>query len=899
MNNPNSQNPIVLVDGSTYLFRGFYGAPDLRSSTGQYTGAIRAVVSMLLRLMKDFPHSPVIVVFDTAKPTFRHSMYAEYKANRPPMPQELQQQIPPLFEIIQCMGLPLLRQDGYEADDIIGTLATQATEMERKTIISTSDKDMAQLVNDHVTLLDTMKNVSTDQRGVEEKFGVPPDKIIDYLALMGDTSDNIPGVPKVGPKTAAKWLNTFGDLDQVIACRDQIKGKVGENLNASIGHLPLSRELATIKRDVPLEYSVDELAVTAMDVPAITDWFNKLEFRTLLRQITETGGESLTPSSSAAFEFITDRFTLQQWVGRIQAAQQMSVILIRTQRDVFEFDGVGIALSTESGEAAYIPISHDDEEFRQLSIEQVLSVIKPVFEDDRIAVIGNDLKSVINFFHVHGIQLKGELWDTRLMSYIIHSNAHGGHGVGSLAARHLQYTTKDLLKLTGSGVKRIPFAQVGIPEATIYAAELASVNLQVFPILQEQLQRDNALIWLYEQIERPLTHVLAKMERGGVGLDQMPIDQLGGELAQRIESLTQRAYEVVGEKFGMNSPKQLQEILFDRLGLSAPRKTRTGNRSTSEDVLRELVYEHELPQIILDYRAAAKLKSTYTDQLGRFVNPTDHRIHTTYDQANASTGRLASNNPNLQNIPIRTVDGRRLREAFVPAPGCVMFSADYSQIELRVMAHLAGDQSMIDAFNQGLDIHRATAQELFDLPYADISDSMRRNAKAINFGLIYGMSAFGLARNIGSSRTEARVFIDRYFYKYPGVPQYMEATKIKARENGYVETIRGRRTHIDEINSSDRVRRSAAERFAINAPVQGSAADIIKEATIKIDEWLTTHRLATTMVLHVHDEIVFEVPRDELDEIQQGVPKVMETVVDLSVELVVDTGIGANWSEAH
>lgn len=893
-----NENPLILVDGSTYLFRAFYALPDLKTSTGQYTGAIRGVVSMLLKMMNDYPESTIAVVFDTAAKTFRHELFDDYKANRPPMQDEMAQQIEPLHTIIGCMGLPLLKKDGFEADDIIGTLATQATNSGRTTIISTSDKDMAQLVNEHVTMLDTMKNQAMDRDGVVEKFGVPPELIIDYLALMGDTSDNIPGVPKVGPKTASKWLNQYGSLDSILEHKNEIKGKVGENLVAASEMLPMSRELATIKCDVELDWSLDELKVKDMDIPALTDWFNRLEFRTLLRQITEDREKAPKTEQRAAYEFVTDPITLQAWMDRIRSSKQVSLVLQPSARNG-AVGCVGMALAANPDRAAYIPIEHTDNEFRQLSLKHVIAQLKPLLEDDGISVIGSDLKSVIKFFRSHDITMRGPLYDTRLMSYVLNSTAPGGHHTAALASRHLEHTTIDRNTLTGSGVSRIPLSHVAIPETAMYMAELACVNSQVCPIVEKELRADPNMLRVYQEIEAPLTNVLAKMERDGVCIEPSQLQRLSKELKDRIDRITTDAFDSAGEQFGMGSPKQLATILYDKLNLPAPRKTRTGARSTSEDILRELINEHPLPQLILDYRAATKLKSTYSDQLGHWVNSATGRVHTTYDQANAATGRLSSGSPNLQNIPIRTADGRRIREAFIAPSGSVFMSADYSQIELRIMAHLSGDGSLQKAFNDGLDIHRATAAEVYGIEYDEVDEDMRRNAKTINFGLIYGMSAFGLARNLGIGRGEAAEFIETYFSHYPGVRTYMDQSKAHAHEYGYVETIYGRRIYLDEINSRNPPRRQGAERLAINAPVQGSAADIIKRATVSANDFLESSGIDAKMVLHVHDEIVFEVDNDALDPLCKGVVEAMQNAAELSVKLEVDVGVGANWSEAH
>ncbi len=889
--------PLILVDGSTYLFRAFYALPDLRTSTGLYTGAIRGVVSMLLKLMNDYPGSTIAVVFDTASLTFRHEIFSEYKATRPPMQDEMAQQIEPLHQVIECLGLPLLKKDGFEADDIIGTLATQATAAGRETIISTSDKDMAQLVNEHVTLLDTMKDQTMDTEGVKEKFGVPPELIIDYLALMGDTSDNIPGVPKVGPKTAAKWLNQFGSLDSVLEHKEEIRGKVGENLVASADMLPLSRELATIKCDVELEWNLENLHVKEMDMEALTDWFNRFEFRTLLRQISEDHEPTPKQEETADYQFIGDPVTLQAWAEEIRAAKQVSIALRTTGG--YGSECLGVALCAGTDRAAYVPIGHKDEEFRQLSIEVVCSCLKGILEDESISTIGNDLKHAYKFFSRHGITIEGPLLDTRLMSYVLNSQASGGHHTAALASRHLEYTTFDWQTLTGSGANRISPEEIGIPELAFPMAELALVNARVVPVLQKELQSDERMLKVYEDIEEPVTKVLARMELDGVTVDPSVLRELSDELEERISRLTREAYESAGVSFGLGSPKQLSEVLYDKLELPSPRKTRTGSRSTSEDVLRELAPLHPLPNIVLGYRGATKLKSTYSDQLAHYINSATGRVHTTYDQANAATGRLSSVGPNLQNIPVRTGDGRRIREAFIAPSGYVFMSADYSQIELRIMAHLSEDNSLQQAFNEGLDIHRATASDIFSTEYDSVDASMRDKAKTINFGLIYGMGAYGLARRLDIPRGEAREFIETYFDHYPGVREYMDTIKSKAHDLGYVETLYGRRIYLDEINSQHVPRRQGAERQAINAPMQGTAADIIKLATTSAAKFLVSSGVDAKMVLHVHDEIVFEVAEDAAEELQGGVVQAMETAAELSVELVVDVGFGANWSLAH
>ena len=892
--------PLILVDGSHYLYRAFYAMPNLQTSKGQPTGAIRGVVNMLLNLMHEYTQAPIAVIFDTAKPTFRHSMYNEYKATRPPMQDEMVQQIDLTYEAIRKLGLSVLMQDGFEADDIIGTLARRAEDSGQKVLIISSDKDLAQLVNDNIVLLDSMFDRSLDRKGVIEKFAVTPEQIIDFLTLTGDTSDNIPGVDKVGPKTAAKWLGEYGSLDNILEHKDQIKGKIGENLRAAVAHLDLSRALVRIKCDVELGIELDDLARKPLDTEALTDMFEELEFRTLVRRLKELDGTATSKGLGSSYEIITDRFTLNTWVDRVRQSRQI-VLETRTHSTKTSAAGgfTGIALATDEHRAAYIPLTHKDSEFRQLKAETVLTALKPVLEDANIVKIGNGLKSAVKCLLASGIELKGEMWDTALMSYVLNSSAPGGHYSSTLSSRHLQHTTIDAKTLVGSGVNQVPLGEAPIPETAAYIGELVTVNVRVFPILRKQLEALTKCSFVYLNIECPLLTALARIENNGVRLIREPIDQLSEELKSRAEELTARAYELAGRPFGLNSPKQLQEVLYDELGLTAPRKTRTGTRSTSEEILRDLRSEHELPGVVLEYRAATKLKSTYTDQLGNYIHPTSGRVHTTYDQTNAITGRLASAGPNLQNIPIRTADGRRLREAFVAKEGSVLLAADYSQIELRIMAHLSGDHGLQEAFQAELDIHRATASEMFGVSYDAVTDEMRRQAKGINFGLIYGMGVFGLAQHLGIDRSMAKKFIENYFEHYPGVLGYMDTTKESAREHGFVETLFGRRIYLDDIQSSTAARRAYAERVSINAPMQGTAADIIKLATVAIDEFLAKSTLDARMVLHVHDEIVFEVSQSQTEALKQSIVPVMQEVAELDVELVVDVGVGANWREAH
>ena len=892
--------PLILVDGSHYLYRAFYAMPNLQTSTGQPTGAIRGVVNMLLNLMHEYTQAPMAVIFDTAKPTFRHSMYEEYKATRPPMQEEMVRQIDLTYEAIRKLGLSVLWLDGFEADDIIGTLARRAEHSGQEVLIISSDKDLAQLVNDNVVLLDSMFDRSLDRKGVIEKFAVTPEQIIDYLTLTGDTSDNIPGVNKVGPKTAAKWLGEYGSLDNILEHQDQIKGKIGENLRAAVPHLDLSRKLVTIKCDVELGVDLDDLARKPLDTDALTDMFEELEFRTLVRRLKELDGTATSKGLGSSYEIVTDQFTLDTWVDKICERGQV-VLQTRAHWSNTSVAGgfTGIAIATDEQRAAYIPLTHKDSEFRQLNAERVLAALKPVLEDANIVKIGNGLKSTVKCLLASGIEMKGVMWDTALMSYVLNSSAPGGHYSSALSSRHLQHTTIDAKTLVGSGVNQIPFGDAPIPETTAYIGELIAVNVRVFPILRKQLEELTKCSFVYSNIECRLLTALARIENNGVRLIREPIDQLSEELKARAERLTAKAYELAGRSFALNSSKQLQEVLYDELDLPAPKKTRSGTRSTSEEILRGLRSRHDLPGVVLEYRAATKLKSTYTDQLGNYIHPTSGRVHTTYDQTNAITGRLASAGPNLQNIPIRTEDGRRLREAFVAKKGSVLLAADYSQIELRIMAHLSGDQGLQNAFRAERDIHRVTASEIFSVSYDAVTDEMRRQAKGINFGLIYGMGVFGLAQHLGIERSVAKKFIENYFEHYPRVLRYMDTTKDYAREHGFVETLFGRRIYLDDIQSSTAARRAYAERVSINAPMQGTAADIIKLATVAIDEFLADSTLDARIVLHVHDEIVFEVSESQTETLQQLIVPVMQEVAELDVDLVVDVGVGANWREAH
>ena len=891
--------PLLLVDGSSYLFRAFHALPNLSTSDGFPTGAVYGMINMLRRLKKDFEGSPIAVVFDAGGKSFRNEIYPEYKANRPPMIDELRQQIQPIHDIIKAMGMPLLVVVGVEADDVIGTLATQATQTKRHTVVSTSDKDMAQLVSEHVTLVNTMTETTLDREGVIEKYGVAPERIIDYLALMGDSVDNIPGVPKVGPKTAAKWLDQFGSLDDVIDHADEVKGKVGENLRVSLDQLPLSYELATIKCDVDLPVTLADLVPTEEDREALISLFGRYEFKAWLEEI---GGAPAAPAQLGERDYvcIADADELAGWIARLRQAGLFSLAIQTTRRHYMDAEIVGFAFTVEAGEGAYVPVGHDLVGApQQLPLVDVLACLKPVFEDLNVLKIGQNLKFDKSVLANYGVELVGIAFDTMLESYVLDSVATRRHNIGDLAEKHLGVRTVRYEDVAGKGAKQLDFNEVAVDQAADYAAEAADTALKLHCVLWPKLEATGRLKTVFEEIERPLLPVLSRVERIGTLVDAGLLGEQSREFAERMAVLAERAYAEAGQVFNLGAPKQLQEILYDKLELPALGKTQTGQRSTAERVLQELALDYELPRIILDYRQLSKLKSTYTDALPGQINQRTGRIHTSYRQAVAATGRLSSQDPNLQNIPIRTDEGRRIRQAFVPPQGSLLVAADYSQIELRIMAHLSQDAGLIGAFADKLDVHRATASEVFGASLEDVTADQRRSAKTINFGLIYGMSAFGLARELGVSRKVAQEYIDRYFARYPGVREYMEGIRRQAREEGFVETVYGRRLYLPEINARQVPRRQAAERTAINAPMQGTAADIIKRAMISVDGWLGTAGLDAKMIMQVHDELVFEVGEGDVDALVDGVNERMTAAADLSIDLEVDVGVGANWDEAH
>jgi len=892
--------PLVLIDGSSYLFRAYHALPKLMSTKGAHTGAIRGVISMIRKLMADYPQSHIAVVFDAKGKSFRNTLYPAYKENRAAMPDELREQILPIQDIIRKMGLPLLIIEGVEADDVIGTLAEEATRRQMAVLISTGDKDMAQLVNPHITLVNTMTDTMMDEAGVEEKFGVRPDQIIDYLALVGDASDNIPGVPNCGPKTAVKWLAAHASVEGIISHADEIKGKVGENLRNSLDTLRLSYQLATIKLDVALDVKPEELLLTPPDVEGLRQLFTEYEFR---QWVDELRGNSdsvpMEESAGTDYQTILSRAELARWIDILQAAPAFAFDTETTSLDYMQADLVGVSFSVKSGEAAYIPLAHAYLGVpEQLSREVVLGELRGLLEDPNKQKIGQNLKYDMSVLARYGIELRGIAFDTMLESYVLNSVATR-HNMDDLALKYLGKSTIAFEEVAGKGAKQITFDQVDIEIASKYAAEDADITLQLHEALWPKLHALPSLQSVFEKIELPLVSVLSRIERNGVLLDTGLLNRQSAKLSQRLEELERDAFELAGEPFNLGSPKQLQTIFFEKLQLPIKKKTPKGQPSTAEDVLQELALDYPLPKVILEYRGLSKLKSTYTDQLPKQVNPGTGRIHTSYHQAVAATGRLSSTNPNLQNIPIRTEEGRQVRKAFIAAPGYQLIAADYSQIELRIMAHLSSDAGLLTAFAQGLDIHKATAAEVFGQSLEAVTADQRRSAKAINFGLIYGMSAFGLARQLGIGRGDAQSYIDLYFERYPGVLDYMDRTKALAAEQGFVETLFGRRLYLPEINTTNFQRRQGAERTAINAPMQGSAADIIKLAMIDVDRWLTTDKPDARMIMQVHDELVLEVNADQVDEVAAILTAKMSQAVELKVPLLVETGVGLNWEEAH
>ena len=898
---PKSPNkPFILVDGSSYLFRAYHAMPNFTNSKGEPTGTIYGVINMMKRLLNDYDPEHIAVVFDAKGKTFRHDMYKEYKANRPPMPDDLREQIAPVHEIIKAMGLPLICVKGVEADDVIGTLARQATEQGIDTVISTGDKDMAQLVNKHVSLVNTMTEVSSDIEGVKEKFGVAPAQIIDYLSLIGDKVDNVPGVPKVGPKTAVKWLAEYETLENIMQHADEFKGKVGEYLRDSLETLPLSKELVTIKTDVELDVTPDTLSRTAPDKDALREHFSKYEFKTWLGQLDENNNSvGKKKAVKAKYDCVTTQAQLDSWIKKLKASKLFAFDLETNSLDYMQADIVGLSFSVKPGEAAYVPVAHVYEDApTQLDRDDVLKQLKPLLEDAKQNKVGQHIKFDMNVLAHYDIHMQGVQFDTMLESYVLDSVA-SRHDMDTLAIRFLDHETIHYEDVCGKGAKQITFDYVDLDTATDYAAEDADITLRLHEAIWSELKQTKSLVSVLNDIEIPLIPVLSRIECTGVLLDTKLLAKQSKQLTKRIDELQQQAYKEAGKEFNLGSPKQLQEILFTDLGMPVISKTAKGQPSTAESVLQELAHQYDLPRVILEHRSLSKLKSTYTDKLPEMIDPDSGRVHTSYHQAVAATGRLSSSDPNLQNIPVRTEEGRRIRQAFIAEPGNKILAADYSQIELRIMAHLSKDKGLLDAFAQGEDVHRATAAEVFGVERDAVTGDQRRKAKAINFGLIYGMSAFGLARQLDIERGEAQQYVDLYFERYPGVKAYMENTRELAREQGYVETVFGRRLYLPEINARNAMRRQYAERTAINAPMQGTAADIIKYAMIAIDEKIQKDSLPMRMIMQVHDELVFEVEETYLDKAAKIISKTMEDATKLNVPLIVDVGIGANWDEAH
>lgn len=883
--------PLVLIDGSSYFYRAFHALPPLSNSKGQATGAVYGVLNMINKLIKDYQPEHFAVIFDAKGKTFRDEMYPEYKANREAMPDDLSSQFQPLVDIIKAKGYPLLIVDGVEADDVIGTLAKLAEGQGVNTVISTGDKDMAQLVNDHISLVNTMSNTTMDSDGVVTKFGVRPDQIIDYLTLIGDKVDNIPGVDKVGPKTAVKWLTQYETLDNIIEHADEISGKVGENLRSSLNYLPLSKQLITIKTDVKLNLTLDDLQPSPMDNDALITLYQQQEFRTWLDEALN----QQVPVETQ-YDVITEDKALKSWIKKLKSAKTMAIDTETTSLDPRVAQLVGLSFAVTAHEAAYVPLAHDEGE--QLPLDDVLAQLKPILEDPKIQKIGQNIKYDLQVLQKYDIECQGITYDTMLESYVINSGANR-HDMDSLALKYLGKSTIHYEDIAGKGVKQKTFNQIPIAEAAPYAAEDADITLQLHEKLWPKVQEVKGLETVFSDIEMPLLTVIARIEQRGVMIDADFLKSLSKQFAKRIDELEQQAFKLSGETFNLSSPKQLQAILFEKLNLPILQKTPKGQPSTAEAVLQELSHDYELPKVILEFRSLSKLKSTYTDALVQKINPETGRVHTSYNQAVTATGRLSSTEPNLQNIPVRTEEGRKIREAFIAPKGYRILSADYSQIELRIMAHLSQDKTLCDAFAKGLDIHTATAADVFGVDLKEVSALQRRRAKAINFGLIYGMSAFGLSRQLEIDRHAAQSYIDLYFTRFPGVKEYMENTRAKAHEQGFVETLFGRRLYLPEINARNIQRQKAAERTAINAPLQGTAADIIKLAMLKVDALLNSNGLDAEMIMQVHDELVFEVNADAVDTLIEELEAIMCHTVELSVPITIDIGVGDNWDEAH
>ena len=890
------KDPIILVDGSSYLYRAYHALPPLTNSKNQPTGAIKGVISMIKKILIDHPESPLAVVFDAKGKTFRHDMYSEYKANRPPMPEDLVQQIEPIHKIISLMGIKLIMIPGVEADDVIGTLAEQARQKKLNAVISTGDKDMTQLVCENVSVVNTMSGELLDESGVLKKFGVGPELITDYLALIGDKSDNVPGVDKVGPKTAVKWLNEYSDIQGVKENSESIGGKVGENLRSSIEMLDLAHELVKIKTDVELELGIEDLARLEPDTEKLTEIYKELEFNAWLQEVPEK--KATTTKVNSSYICISSQDLLEKVIKNASKAKTIAIDTETTGLDYMDTDLVGISLSYKPGEAYYIPINHQDDTVTQLKLNAVLDALKPILESSKNKIIGQNIKFDRNVLAKYGINISSIKNDTMMMSYVLDASATR-HNLDALSSYYLNYKTSTFEDVAGKGVKQVTFDQVPIEEATNYAAEDADITLRLYEELNPKLESVASLKKLNEEIEIPLIEVLSEMEQNGAILNSKILSSQSKDLENRIKKLEKKAYEIAGEEFNLGSTKQLREIFFDKLNYRIIKKTPGGQPSTDEKVLVELAEEYELPGVLLEHRTLSKLKSTYTDKLPGQISETTGKVHTSFHQAVTTTGRLSSSDPNLQNIPIRTEDGRRIRQAFEPSKGHRFISADYSQIELRIMAHISKDVGLLQAFQEGEDVHSKTASEVFDVAIEEVTADLRRNAKAINFGLIYGISAFGLGKQLGISRNLAAEYMAMYFEKYPGVKKYMESTKDFASQNGYVETLFGRRLYLRDINASNAIRRQASERAAINAPVQGTAADIMKIAMIKTHQAIKAENVKAKLILQVHDELILDTPKKEIDSVINLLTDSMMGAASLDVPLEIDVGVGDNWDQAH
>jgi DNA polymerase-1 len=889
--------PIILIDGSSYLYRAFHAMPSLGNSKGIPTGAIYGVVNMLRRLLKEYNPEQIAVIFDAKGKTFRDDLYDKYKANRAEMPSELAQQIEPIHQIIKALGLPIIMVPGVEADDVIGTLAWEATQKGIPILISTSDKDLAQLVNEHVTLVNTMSDTILNPLSVKEKFGIPPELIIDYLALVGDTSDNIPGVPQVGPKTAVKWLLEHGSLDNIILNADKITGKVGDNLRASLTQIPLAKQLTTIKLDVVLDMALGDLKRKNPDNNLLMQLYKEFEFKNWLNELLATN-TTIEDDKHKHYETIFTKEALKKWIKTLSESSIFAFDTETTSLNYMNAEIVGVSFACEAGKAAYVPCAHDYTDApEQLSRHYVLEELKDILENPNIQKIGQNIKYDVEVLATYSIHMQGIAYDTMLESYILDSSSNN-HDMDSLALKHLGWRAISYEDVAGKGAKQIPFNHVTIEKAAAYAAEDADITLQLHHHMWPDLEKEPGLKHVFTAIEMPLVPVLASIERNGVLVDADMLEKQTTELEKRSLELENEAYHLASEEFNLSSPKQLQEILFQKLGIPVLQKTPTGQASTAESVLQELALEFPLPKIIIEHRSINKLISTYTKKLPQQINTHTGRIHTSYNQTGAATGRLSSSDPNLQNIPVRTYEGRRIRQAFIASPGYKIISADYSQIELRIMAHISNDKGLLKAFENNLDVHEATAAEILDIPINEVTHDQRRSAKAINFGLIYGMSAFGLAKQLGISRHDAQAYIDKYFARYPGVHTYMENTRTSAHATGYVETLWGRRLYLPDINSSQMMRQKYAERAAINAPLQGSAADIIKLAMIQVAAWLQHTTMDAKMIMQVHDELVFEVAEKDVATAIEKIRELMMNAVTIKVPLLVSIGSGNNWDEA-